>query len=90
MAATQTSATAALAGQLTSKGSESKKYRMTMAGLIGVVSVFVLCWVAQALSAPPAIFSLATATITAITVLVGAYTGSQAWVDARTTTALTP
>lgn len=90
MAATQTPATEALAAQLTTKGADSKKYRMTMAGIIAVTAIFLVAGGVQVFAKDAQVLSLATAAITAVAALVGAYTGAQAWVDARTTTALAP
>lgn len=80
----------ALAAQLVTSGSESKKFRMTVMGLLAVLFVFMNTAIAYMLNpaALAPLLSFAQATVVGIGGMVAVYSGAQAAVDWRTTAAL--
>jgi hypothetical protein len=80
----------ALIAQLSQPGSQSKKYRMTVIGIASVLFVLVIMAVLSFVNATAAkeLAALATVVATAIGVMVGAYTGGQSAVDAKTAAAI--
>lgn len=82
--------TVALATALAAKGRDSKKYRMTVAGLVGVLFLFLVSAGVVFFKPDTASFllPLAQVAIPSVGGLVAVYSGAQAAVDWKTTSSL--
>lgn len=80
----------ALVQQLQTKGGCSKKFRMTIIGLVCVMFIFLLSIIAMVLKPEiaPSISPFASVIVPSIAGFVAVYTGSQAYSDGKTTEAL--